>query len=124
MNSFKAYDNPNLTCIKIDNGFTPPSNWVKDNTASYNTNCALSTNDFENFKQVTIYPNPVKNILNIQLEENQEVKNIEILTIEGRSVQSIQKASTIDIENLDKGIYLIKVKTLDDKVSVKKIIKE
>lgn len=37
--SFGVEGNPNLSCIKIDAGFTPPSTWTKDNTASYNTTC-------------------------------------------------------------------------------------
>ncbi|WP_452230007.1 T9SS type A sorting domain-containing protein [Lacinutrix sp. MEBiC02404] len=37
---FKATNNPDLTCIQIDAGFTPPSNWLKDATASFSTNCS------------------------------------------------------------------------------------
>ncbi|AXP82798.1 Internalin-J precursor [Mariniflexile rhizosphaerae] len=34
-------NNPDLTCIKIDSGFTPPSDgsWKKDDAANYNTSC-------------------------------------------------------------------------------------
>lgn len=38
-NSFGVEGNPSLSCIKIDTGFTPPSTWTKDSTASYNTSC-------------------------------------------------------------------------------------
>ncbi|WP_445456522.1 hypothetical protein [Flavobacterium sp. HNIBRBA15423] len=31
--------NNNSPCIKIDSGFTPPSSWEKDATASYSTSC-------------------------------------------------------------------------------------
>ncbi len=34
-----ALDNPNLTCIQVDAGFTPPSGWDKEVTASYSDNC-------------------------------------------------------------------------------------
>uniref|UniRef100_A0AB33L5A8 Cadherin domain-containing protein n=1 Tax=Tenacibaculum sp. Pbs-1 TaxID=3238748 RepID=A0AB33L5A8_9FLAO len=39
MTYMNASSNPDLTCIKIDAGFTPPSTWTKDSTASYNTSC-------------------------------------------------------------------------------------
>lgn len=42
----KAYSNPNLTCIQVDAGFSPPANsgqynvgWTKDGQASYSENC-------------------------------------------------------------------------------------
>ncbi|MCF1192722.1 T9SS type A sorting domain-containing protein [Mangrovimonas sp. AS39] len=48
-NYMKAYSNPNLTCIQVDNGFTPPGNsgqyvvgWTKDSQASYSVNCIPS----------------------------------------------------------------------------------
>ena len=34
-----AINNPDLTCIQIDAGFTAPINWQKDATASYNIIC-------------------------------------------------------------------------------------
>lgn len=42
----KAYNNPSLTCIQVDAGFSPPANsgqynvgWTKDNQSSYSENC-------------------------------------------------------------------------------------
>jgi len=42
----KAYNNPSLTCIQVDAGFSPPANsgqynvgWTKDNQTSYSENC-------------------------------------------------------------------------------------
>lgn len=37
--NFDASSNPNLSCIQIDSGFAPTTNWEKDNTANYNTSC-------------------------------------------------------------------------------------
>ena len=31
--------NDNLSCIQVDAGFTPPSSWKKDDTATYSDNC-------------------------------------------------------------------------------------
>lgn len=42
----KAYGNPNLTCIQVDAGFSPPANsglyvagWTKDGQTNYSVNC-------------------------------------------------------------------------------------
>ena len=48
-NYMKAYSNPSLYCIEVDNGFSPPANsgqyvvgWTKDSQASYSVNCIPS----------------------------------------------------------------------------------
>jgi hypothetical protein len=45
----KAYNNPSLTCIQVDAGFSPPANsgqfaqgWTKDSQTSYSVNCVPS----------------------------------------------------------------------------------
>jgi Leucine-rich repeat (LRR) protein len=44
LSAFSAVNNPNLTCIQVDNVSLMNSNWsaAKDATASYNTNCPVS----------------------------------------------------------------------------------
>lgn len=39
LSNFTALNNPNLTCIQVDAGFTPPSTWGIDSTVSYSANC-------------------------------------------------------------------------------------
>ena len=41
---FNATANPDLSCIKIDAGFTPPMGWLKDATASYSDTCLTFVN--------------------------------------------------------------------------------
>src|SRR5690554_2031089 len=40
LSTFDASGNPSLTCIQVDDGFTPPANWKKDATAQWNNNSA------------------------------------------------------------------------------------
>ena len=53
---FRAEGNPSLTCIQIDAGFTPPSGWSKDSTASYSDNCngADTTPPVANCQNITV----------------------------------------------------------------------
>lgn len=72
-------------------------------------NSALSTSDFIKSK-VSIYPNPVKNYFAIQTQE--VIINVEIFDMLGKVViKENNFQNKIDVSVLDKGIYVIKVKT-------------
>ena len=114
---------PNLICIQIDSGFTPPTSiWYKDATASYSDDCAafLSVPNFnaENFK---IYPNPTTTILNI--ESNTTLETIEIYNILGTKVMTTS-ALTINVAGLQNGMYLLKLINENGQISTSKFIKQ
>ncbi len=72
---------------------------------------------------VDIYPNPADNYLTI---ETQQKAGIEILDAEGQMIMttySIENKTTINIENLARGVYFIRV-TTNREVITKKVIKE
>jgi hypothetical protein len=77
----------------------------------------------ENIKKSTIniYPNPVKSILNIKTDD--KIKTIELYDEIGRKVKNLSKSNVINLENLSKGIYYLKIQT-EKSSSVEKIIKE
>jgi hypothetical protein len=76
----------------------------------------------ENIKKSTIniYPNPVKSILNIKTDD--KIK-IELYDEIGRKVKNLSNSNVINLENLSKGIYYLKIQT-EKSSSVEKIIKE
>ncbi|MFD2434034.1 BspA family leucine-rich repeat surface protein [Mesonia maritima] len=75
-------------------------------------------------KQITIYPNPTKNILNIEIKNHQEIEKIKVYNIEGVTLQIIQEnRKQLNVENLSAGIYFIKI-TTDRGVVTKRLIKE
>jgi hypothetical protein len=82
-------------------------------------NSQFDTNEFQ------IYPNPVSTKLNLQLTRfSAENNNYEISDINGRIMikGTIEQENTvIDLENLSKGIYIIKT---SNNSTPKKIIKE
>jgi hypothetical protein len=89
-------------------------------TSLYNELAALSTNDFNEFSDFTIYPNPSNSRVTVQSAKN--VESIEIISLEGRKLKSASEA-TIDISALSNGVYVMKVKTAEGKIGTKKIIK-
>jgi uncharacterized protein (TIGR02145 family) len=79
---------------------------------------SLSTTDFSN--SITIYPNPVKNMLTI---DGLVVKDIVIYSVLGKVVLKMINQNTIDVSSLSKGVYFIKVSD-GINASTKKFIKD
>jgi photosystem II stability/assembly factor-like uncharacterized protein len=60
-------------------------------------------------KQLIISPNPVENILNLNISSDSEKQILQIYTPEGVLVLQSQVVSQIDISNLTTGIYFIRL---------------
>lgn len=75
-----------------------------------------------NQKAVSIYPNPIKNTININ--SNFEIIKVAVFNTIGQLVLS-SKQKTINSESLETGVYFVKVYASDGKtVGVKKILKQ
>lgn len=82
--------------------------------------CILSVNDLEENKEITIFPNPAENIINIEPFENY---NIEIYNCLGKLILQSNK-SQIDISKLKKGFYFLNISDVENNlIKTAKIIK-
>jgi hypothetical protein len=73
---------------------------------------------------INIYPNPAKNVICVETKNSSDPIKIELFSIEGRLVYSIESEKVnnkIDLANLNNGIYFVKVSAKGDQ-TVKKII--
>lgn len=70
----------------------------------------LSIEDINSGTAFQLYPNPVKDELNINLNKGLELKQVNIYNIQSQYLYSF-KTSKIDIRNLASGIYFIEVET-------------
>ena len=78
-----------------------------------------SENPNQNFK---IYPNPVKDVLNISKEN---FKSYQIFTIEGKEITpSFKQQKTINVSNLDFGFYWLKIENIDGSYSKAMFVKQ
>lgn len=84
-------------------------------------NSTLSIQEL-NKNSYSIYPNPAKNIINIRLTENNQLKNLNITNLFGQKVYSTNEKN-IDVSNLQTGIYILNVKT-EKGIVTEKIIKQ
>ncbi len=72
------------------------------------------------FSKVSVYPNPAKETLNINAKN---ITAVEVYNLVGQKVQSAKAASQINVSNLAKGVYLVKV-TAEGKTQTVKFIKD
>lgn len=91
----------------------------------YNFLIAGVKQNSNNETTLEVYPNPSNEKLKI--ESTSEIKEITIISVDGKTIGTIsssQKQQIIDISNLDKGIYFLKVTTSNNEMVTKKIVKE
>ena len=116
-----ARGNSNLSCIQVDNVEESNSkiNWAKDVTASYSTDCNfMDVKDYYK-KEIVLYPNPVKDILNL----SEEVSDIMIKDMSGKRILEFTTSKTINLKSLPEGNYLIEFKNKLERTIIKKLIK-
>ncbi len=110
---------PNATYyIQVWSSFTEQGTFTLRLT---NPNLATATFDNSNFE---VYPNPVKDIVNISYTQN--IDKVQVINLLGQEVitKSINtNEGQIDMSNLSKGVYLIKV-TSENLMRIIKIMKE
>lgn len=84
----------------------------------------LGTNTFDTATTVvSLFPNPTTGIINIDTPNNAEVKNMQLLDVNGRVIKTINGfVSQLDITSLSNGVYMLTIETATAK-ETKKIIK-
>ncbi|WP_353083770.1 T9SS type A sorting domain-containing protein, partial [Flavobacterium sp.] len=72
----------------------------------------LGLEETSNNNLVSLFPNPVTNVLNLKLENNIEINTYTISNIEGKIIDQgllNENNTAINVEQLSKGVYFIKV---------------
>ena len=128
----KAYGNQDLTCIQKDVTYTPSAinagiyntGWTKDSGASYSNNCGATAgiSDAAFANEITVYPNPVRSSLFIEANSF-TVKTVTVFNVLGKKVLETN-SKEVNVSELVKGLYLVKIESTDGKIATKKIIKK
>ena len=121
-----------LCDVNADNN--DPSNWsIAADTIVYQSdsfftspgapNTCITVNVSSSIEAagISIYPNPVENTLNVT--SNVPIKNISIYNIQGQLVR-YDNDNNVDVSNLSKGIYIVKVLLQNGEMHTAKILKE
>lgn len=82
----------------------------------------LSINENQ-IEGISIFPNPVKNKLQISAPKNSTIKNNNIFDISGKKLMEKENETKFDLSNFPAGIYFLEVKT-ENGLFTEKFIKE
>lgn len=79
----------------------------------------------ENFSSSTfsVYPNPVKDVLNISNSMNAEINTVTVVDINGRTVKQFGSVSQINVSDLNAGVYFVNINS-NEGSTTKKIVKQ
>ena len=86
------------------------------------TEQSLSTTSFDAANVFVVYPNPVQNVLHLQATNFINIKGVQIIDLQGKIVLE-ETNDTINVSNLSKGLYIVKIAT-EKGTFTKKFIKE
>ncbi|AUC23483.1 MULTISPECIES: T9SS type A sorting domain-containing protein [Polaribacter] len=81
-----------------------------------------STEDAILGKNISIFPNPAEDIINIKNESTINIKSIKLTDITGREVLNGDFKKTIDVASFSRGIYLLKLESELGNYTTKKLI--
>jgi len=122
----------NFFCIRVTDaaaaaaGTGVYSSWTikaDDNPYYFSETCTLGTNRFDE-NDISIYPNPVNNNLNIK-SNNTKLNSVKIFNLQGQLVNEFKALNTdvFDISELASGLYVIHIES-DTGIAKKKFIKQ
>ncbi|WP_282135513.1 sulfatase-like hydrolase/transferase [Seonamhaeicola maritimus] len=80
----------------------------------------------ESISNFRVYPNPTQDYINLSLKNSVKTLELELISITGQLIKKVEftseKRPKIDVFNLPKGTYVLKINA-DDKISFEKVIK-
>jgi len=115
---------PKLTCVTVDDAAYSTANWSILSGTTYSEDCkgkVLATDEF-NLKGFVMYPNPVKNKLQVSIKEE---ANYILVNTNGQIIFKGQLTfgkNLLDVSRLANGVYYLNIKT-DNVTTSKKVIK-
>ncbi|MEP0265263.1 T9SS type A sorting domain-containing protein [Dokdonia sp.] len=125
---FSTLENPNLTCIQVDDATTannreqPYDNWLTDFQTFFSEDCSLNNEDafLSSFK---IFPNPVQEEITIIPPQEVQLLKIEVFDISGKRVL-LQESdfNRVRVFTLPKGVFFLRVDTQNSSI-VRRFIK-
>lgn len=109
--------------ILVGGNFTSYKNLMDSSfLVALNGSNLLSNYSFNKPNSITIWPNPAKEIINVDLLNNTLISSIKIYDLQGKLIHE-SKDKTISIGTFSSGLYVIKVTTEEGEFT-KKFIKE
>ena len=127
ISNFDATNNPNLQCIFVDDKVYSAANWTSIDANTHFVETVAECNNLAIYEtdenSVSVYPNPATNHLFIDNNSTMNIENISIYNIIGQELIKTTDEK-IDVSNLTKGTYFLKIYFDNGKGVIKTIQKE
>ena len=105
---FSVINNPNLSCIQVDDAVWSTTNWTNiDSGASFSENCGVGIDEIT-FSEVNVYPNPASS--QITIDSYELVEGIKIFSMFGELVQQ-EILKSFSVSSLPNGVYIMNIQT-------------
>ena len=108
----------------VNNAFADDAN-ANDNLSCVTyTVTAVASVEEEEFSEISVYPNPATNILNIKIGNN-DVQTINIIDMTGRVINTISVSNeieTLDVSGYENGVYFYQVIKNGEAIKTEKFI--
>lgn len=82
-----------------------------------------TTEVYSNLRNVSIYPNPAVNVINLKANKKNSITKTEIFDMNGKLVLSSAETS-INVEKLPKAVYMVKIYSGSELIETTKLIKK
>ena len=127
LDAFSAKNNPDLTCIYVDDAEYSSENWtnIDPNSTFVETEqeCIDLHVSAQQLTWISIHPNPVKRMLYIGYDSTHQKRIIKVFNSLGKLVfKEKTKANELDLYKLNNGIYILTIET-DKGIIHKRIVK-
>ena len=121
---FSAINNPNLSCITVDNSTWSANNWPNiDSHCFFSNDCStVSVEAIYGSTSLSVYPNPTKESISVSVNNYSDNIQTEVFDLVGNQLLNTTK-KTISLINFPSGIYLLKV-AYGNRLDLVKVIKE
>jgi photosystem II stability/assembly factor-like uncharacterized protein len=116
-----------LNSIELVNNYVFTAGTYGKIYRSYSGIPVLNTTDVQMEQQISVYPNPTFDYLNVKLDESNQVESFELFNVEGRffypkiAVQT-NESIKLDVSHFSTGLYFLKVNFTNNKSVIKKVL--
>ena len=113
--AFLAYNNPNLSCIEVDNVAWSQENWANniDSTAYFSLNCSgAGISDINESNTLMLYPNPTNGEFIIDITKGLIGEQYYISDFSGKIIKIGKFENSkekVDIDDFSKGVFIIQI---------------
>jgi len=126
-NIVAGWESTTVSTVGVETAFKTTGDWQNNSNAdgvySFNGECESLGLESQNLEEIELYPNPVKDILQLDIPNAINIENVLIQNSMGQILWSKTKNfQSLDMSNYASGLYIVTVNTGAGSVS-KRIIK-